>query len=187
MRNYSTKSRFIACLILITSASFVFLSFTYARYTAQAEGTGTASVALWGADSAIREIDVDVSTLSPGGSESFELIVTNTKNGKVSQTAQNYSIAVETTGNLPLKFSLAPTGEAPEGSRFVDVSGGLHFSGGKTAAAGGGFLPHTASATHAYTLTVSWPPDDTGAGYADEIDMVTLIVNAKQAVPGGTQ
>ena len=48
----------------------------------------------------------------------------------------------------------------------------------------GGFLPHTEETTHSYELTVSWPNDEKNEFvYADEIDLVTVTVDAKQTMP----
>ena len=48
----------------------------------------------------------------------------------------------------------------------------------------GGFLPHTDETTHSYKLTVSWPSNGKNEFvYADEIDLVTVTVDAKQTMP----
>lgn len=206
MKKNLTKSRLMGYLLLLTAASFGVISMSYARYTSQVTRTGTATVALWGSDATIEQkVPIDVDGLTPGGSQSFDFMITNTKEGKISQVAQEYSIKVETTGNLPLEFTLAPTDptdSAPNGSSFVNAGtdGKLELNSKNTAEATGGSLPHTDSVTHNYTLTVEWPTPTTAANgsgtgsiggiddakYADEIDLVTLTVSAVQALPNET-
>lgn len=207
MKKNLTKSRLMGYLLLLTAASFGVISMSYARYTSQVTGEGTATVALWGSDATITQtFPVNVEALTPGGNQSFDFMITNTKEGKISQVAQEYSIKVETTGNLPLEFTLAskdPTGNASNDGSFVTTgAGGKLELNSNTAEATGGFLPHTNLVTHKYTLTVTWPTatattaaDGSGTGgidgsddakYADEIDLVTLTVSAVQALPKET-
>lgn len=169
-------------MLLVAIAGMVVLPATYARYRTQVQGNGTASIAAWGSASAISKITIDVSQLYPGSEQAYKFEITNTKGGVVSDTAQEYSIIVETTGNLPLEFALASEGQAAQGSQFVTGTGNMTVNGGK-AEATGGFLPVGTSVTHTYTLTASWPEGSTAADYSDEIDLVTLTVDAVQASP----
>ena len=124
-----------------------------------------------------------MSELTPGKTSLYKFKVTNKKDGKVSQVGQEYSITVETTGNLPLKFVLTPDGASSGGSLAKTGSGSLTFTDGKSVVKGG-FLPHTEETTHSYELTVSWPNDEKNEFvYADEIDLVTVTVDAKQTMP----
>lgn len=184
MKKHLTKTRILFYMLLVAIAGMVVLPATYARYRTQVQGNGTASIAAWGSASAISKITIDVSSLEPGTSMDykFEIKNENEKGGGVSDTAQEYSILVETTGNLPLKFTLSSIGDAPQGSSFVTKVGDMTVVDGK-AEATGGFLPHTVSVTHQYELRVSWPGDAADADYADEIDAVTLTVDAVQASP----
>ena len=98
---------------------------------------------------------------------------------------QDYSIIVETTGNLPLDFALTYDNSNPDHQGlFVNTgeNGTLTFNG-RMAAVRGGRLPHSVSAIHTYTLAVSWPEDKAGTEYTDEIDLVTLTVSSEQTVP----
>ena len=65
---------------------------------------------------------------------------------------QDYSIIVETTGNLPLDFALTYDNSNPDHQGlFVNTgeNGTLTFNGGM-AAVRGGRLPHSVSAIHTY-------------------------------------
>lgn len=130
-------------------------------------------------------IDINVSGLRPGDKKTYIFEVTNTENGVTSEVGQDYSIIVETTGNLPLDFALTYDNSNPDHQGlFVNTgeNGTLTFNGGM-AAVRGGRLPHSVSAIHTYTLAVSWPEDKAGTEYTDEIDLVTLTVSSEQTVP----
>lgn len=186
MRKQLTKSRVIGYLLLLTAASVGVLSVSYARYASQVSGEGTVSVAVWGADTTIEPLSIDVSGLTPGETKKYLFQVTNTKEGKTSQVAQEYSFTVETTENLPLSYNLSEGSSNPAGIGTTiagsDGTGELVFQDGK-AELTGGILPHTTPVTHKYTLSVTWPEAEGGADYADEIDLVTLTVKADQIMP----
>lgn len=187
MKKQLTKIRLIGYLLMLTAVSLGVLSLSYARYADQVIGEATAKVAFWGSDTAIDQLPIDINGLAPGGKKEFSFLITNEKGGKVSQVAQDYTVSVETTGNLPLEFILTPTGTAPTDSKFVTTDGSdgkLNLSSGNTAVANGGFLPYITPVTHKYTLTVSWPDGAVDSDYAEEIDLVTLVISAKQVLPG---
>ena len=167
MGKHLTKTGIAGYGLLLAAASISVWSFSYARFTAQENGMASATVAAWGSGSST--IDINVSGLRPGDKKTYIFEVTNTENGVTSEVGQDYSIIVETTGNLPLYVN---TGE----------NGTLTFNGGM-AAVRGGRLPHSVSAIHTYTLAVSWPEDKAGTEYTDEIDLVTLTVSSEQTVP----
>lgn len=183
MGKHLTKSRIAGYGLLLAAACISGWSLSYARFTAQEKGMATATVAAWGSGSST--IDINVRGLRPGETKNYIFEVTNTENDIVSGVGQDYTIAVETTGNLPLDFALTNDGSNPaHGGRFVNTgeNGTLTFNDG-TAAVRGGYLPHSVSVTHTYTLAVSWPMDRAGTEYTDEIDLVTLTVSSEQTVP----
>ena len=183
MGKYLTKSRIAGYILLLAAAGISAGSLSYARFASQENGQAAASVAAWGSGSST--IDINVSGLRPGDARNYIFQVTNTEKGITSEVGQDYSIVVETTGNLPLDFSLAHESGNPDmNGTFVNTgeSGKLIFDDGK-AVIQGGYLPHSVSVSHTYTLTVSWPQSQDSTEYADEIDLVTLTVSSEQAVP----
>lgn len=185
MKKQLSKIRIFGYLLLLAAASLGVVSVTYARYSAQAGGEGTVAVAAWGTDAVIQPLSIDVSGLTPGSKKEYTFQVTNTKDGKTSQVAQEYTFIVETTENLPLVFNLSAGTSNPAGvGTTIATENSLAFTNGK-AELSGGMLPHTESVTHEYTLSVSWPDEENSklADYADEIDMVTLTVKADQILP----
>lgn len=174
MKKYFTKSRIIGCFLLLALASTGILTTSYSRYIHQASASGVAAIAEWGSESIFT---IDLKDLAPGDSAEYAFIVTNKKDGKVSQAAQEYRIRVETMGNLPLVLTLTP--EAAGAGLGTVIPAGS----GESLDLPGGVLPHTAEASHRYTLTVGWPDDRTESSYTDEIDLVTVTVKAEQLLP----
>lgn len=175
MKKHLTKSRIIGYLLALAAASMGILSISYARYTEQAGGSGVAAIAAWGAESTF---SIDVEDLVPGTSIEYTFMVTNKKDGRVSQVAQEYSIKVETMGNLPLTLKLSPDTAADDNTGRV-----ISEASGESLDLAGGTLPHTTEASHQYTLKISWPAETADVTYADEIDLVTVTVKADQQLP----
>ena len=183
MRKHLTKSRIVGYGLLLAAAGISAWSLSYARFTAQADGTAAASVAAWGNSSTA--IDIHVNGLRPGKTKDYIFSVTNMEDGVISEVWPYYSIGVETTGNLPVEFALTPEISSPDhGGTFAETgeNGKLTLNNGM-AVVKGGYLPHSVSVIHTYTLAVTWPEEQTGTEYADEIDLVTLTVSSEQTIP----
>ncbi len=167
---------FLLYLALVTS---LILSVTLARYSSGAEGTGTATVAAMAGD-ASSTLRMSLDGMTPGGEDrTLEFQVVNFTADAVSEVALDYRITVETTGNLPLVFTLA----ADEGENRV--AGGTILNGVKSETLTGGAFPlREAGQTHTYTLTAGWPETVNDGGYSREIDLVTVNVEARQRLSG---
>lgn len=181
MKRRLTPGRAVLYLLYLTIACTLVVSATYARYSSDTRGQAAATVAAVALDvtsSASRlDLTAHLQKMHPGETRKIEFSVTNQKDGRISQVSQDYSIAVNTTGNLPLTYQLAPLSQNPEGT-FVQQNG---ITADHTITWPGGMLPGSGSGiTHTYTLTVSWPSDQTDERYASEIDLVTLIIDSEQ-------
>ncbi len=178
MKKQLTMGRIVCylfCLLLVCTAVF---GVSYARYTASLNGKASAAVAAVAMDGKISSQDITVSDLQPGDEKTIQFEIVNFSADKTSEVAQNYTIIVKTAGNLPLSIALAP-----DGSETETAGGWKNTEKGLWATESAGFLPASVGTKHSYRLTVSWPADQVKPEYADEIDMVTLIIDAEQAVP----
>lgn len=175
MRKHLSKSRIMVYLLLVTVATLLVLSMTYARFTSAVDGNGKAALAVW--ESQSDALTIDVGGMKPGTVKTYEFYITNSKDGVTSDVAQIYTFTVESTNNLPLAYQLSPVGSSTAGTMILEQS--LDMSQGKSRLSGGR-LPHTTAVRHEYILKITWPKGQTAAGYADEIDMVTLTVDAEQ-------
>lgn len=182
MKKNLTKVHLIGYALLLIIISFSVLSITYSRYLSKINGNVVASVAVWNSDVS-GDLIVDTSGLSPGKSKNYTFKITNTKEGKISEISQEYKIRLETTKNLPLIFTLTGTNEKNNGQLITKQDGILIVDENGKATSGAGILPHSAEAVHSYTLDVTWDSNQPQSEYADEIDMITLTVEAKQVDP----
>lgn len=177
MRKHLTKRRIVCYLSYFALICMLAFGVTDARYYSEVTGMGTARTAAVEMNTEIDLTD-QLQGVVPNGKKEIEFSVNNFKDGSISDVAQEYTIAVTTTGNLPFKYELK--GDSSESGTLADIGPAavgysLVWSGGK--------LPTGASATHKYTLIVSWPSDMASDSYADEIELVTLTVDAKQVKP----
>lgn len=158
---------------------------TLSRYMTTITGHATATVAsvdMNVAENEARTMSFDITGLKPGGQMTYTFNICNFSRNKASEVALDYLIHVTSTGNLPLTFALESTAANPEGSK---MAGALELPSGTTVwtTASPGYLPHSVNTTHTYTLTVSWPTSANDAKYANEIDSITINVDAQQAMP----
>lgn len=177
MKNNISGFRITGYLLLLIAATLMILSFSYAKYTKKVNGTASAVVALWGSTSSTQSIDI--SGLRPGSEKEITMVIKNTKDDKVSEVTQDYSITLKTTGNLPLQYAIQGKSDSAGKGSMINNVDNLTFTNGNITLQGGS-LPHTDSVKHTYTIKVKWPDEKKEAVLADEIDMLTLIVDAKQ-------
>lgn len=190
MKKHLTKSRIIFYLFYLSLACTLVMGVTYARFTSQVTGTASARTAAVALDSSL-DLSSQLQGLKPGKTIEIAFDVTNfsgkgTGSDKlVSEVAQEYSITINTTGNLPLNYEITcNNGSSSSDAAAADVGSYVAPpSEGDSNIWTGGFLPTGAEATHRYTLKVTWPKEKNDYLYSDEIDLVTLKVDAYQALP----
>jgi len=111
----------------------------------------------------------------PGDSMDIEVWVRNWENSgmeKISGYNQAVNLELQTTGNLPLEFTLKENGTGPDlfsanygpNSYISDV---LTFTAGE-------------KETKEFTLTVTWPENKNDELYKNEIDYLQLGLRAEQ-------
>lgn len=177
MSKHLTTGRVVRYLLLLTVVCAVVLGVTFARYATTVQGQGSADVAavalgLTGGSGAV-DLTSQLEGMKPGDTRTVNFKVTNASDRTTSEVTQAYSVSIETTGNLPLEFSLAST-SASKGTAATTNSD-LTWAGGE--------LPYGSNVTHSYTLTVEWPNAKVDSALAYEIDRVVLKVDAQQTQP----
>lgn len=187
-KKYDRLWLYLLYLGLVTT---LILSVTLARYASTTGGSGTATVAAMAGGG--EPIHMIVENMLPGSApQTLQFKVVNYKDNAVSEVALDYEITVETTGNLPLKFELAAAGADAAGTTVQTGAILATGDGAKSQTLTGGCFPLITDAggnaltkqAHTYTLTVTWPKAQSDAGYADEIDLVTVSVSARQQLAG---
>lgn len=178
MEDKQNKRRIISYLLCFTLACLVVLGVTYARYKSSVSGIGTATTAKVALNSSADLSNV-LKNMKPGESRDIDVSVSNQNlsENKVSEVTQDYTITVKTTGNLPLEFSLREKNLNGEGAY---VKQDPLNNGNNSVVWSGGQMPHSEIVTHDYTLSVKWTESNKDSAYADEIDKITLAVDAEQ-------
>lgn len=176
MRRSEKKKKWIlyaaVLLLCLTAASVYAVGTLQARYSSRASGSGGASVALWASTQTV--------TLNgtlpaqPGGSCTYPISVSNTKDGKTCEVSQSYSITVKTAGNLPLSFSL--TRDGTEVGTFTESAGAPDW----TVEADDMAFPAGTAGTHNYVLTVTWPAGQTDEALMGLPDFIQIDITARQ-------
>ncbi len=174
--------RYLAYLALVTT---LITSSTLARYAFQGGLDVKNQVAAFATGSQIN-FNMPLDDMAPNSSKEVTFSVVNYEGSRDSEVVLEYDVQVETTGNLPLTFSLAgPEGfdasgadnQLVEEGELALVSDGARKKGTAT----GGRLPIGERVSHDYRLIVSWPVTDEAADYSNEIDMLTVTVSSRQA------
>lgn len=180
-RQVSRKS-IIKYLVYVLIVAMAFTTTSLARYRESDEGMANAQIAIFAAGSESTRLTFPAGGMSPGSTADMQFTVTNYGDGKNSEVVLGYSVKIDTTGNLPLEFTLASNGE---------VTGADNIEAGPldplTRVATGGKMPMGSMerVTHSYTLTAQWPDTETDGKYSNEIDMITVYVEAQQLNPAG--
>ena len=186
----SGKGRLWLYLVYAIAVTAMAATVTLSRYTAAATGVGTAAAAQFVAELTPLTVSPEQLPDAPGKSAGISFSVTNEKEGSVSEVAQTYTVTVRSSGNLPLTFTLAPSGSTPAGvgTQIAEtvltaepLSAQEGISAGTPAAQGS--FPAGTGCVHAYTLTVAWPEGKNSADYANEIDALQIEVRTEQVAP----
>ena len=171
MKKHLVPGRIICYLLFLTVVCTLVFGASYSRFASQATGTGTANIAEVALNSQI-DLSEKLKGMVPGDTRAIEIQVSNRKDGAISEVAQSYTVSIETTGNLPLAYSLS--------TKDTPTTGHALVQGGNPLVWTGGLLPHTDPTTHTYILTVSWPSGNAAPALTNESDLVTITVDSKQ-------
>lgn len=173
------KKQILSYVLYLTLACVLIIGLTYARYRSTVTGTATAAVAKVDLNSKADLSDKLTSLTTPGNFVDIDVTVSNSKETSVSEVTQDYTIKVETTGNLPLEFTLTKKNPDAEGQYVSTEASSDDTENSKVWS--GGQMPHSKVTEHTYVLNVKWKDTGKDAKYAFEIEKVTLTVDAKQA------
>lgn len=174
------KLRHLIYLVLVTS---VISSTTLARYAMEGDYGAEATIAAFVSET---DLNLDLGTHGPLAPGEDEEIIFHVKNydasGKVCEVPVDYEIQIETTGNLPLKFTL--TGSIASDQTDEDLGAVAGPLDKDTRCAKGGKLPSARSggaADHTYTLKITWPSNEAAEEYSNEIDHLSVKIKTEQA------
>lgn len=177
-KKHAVKLRYLIYLVLVTT---VISSTTLARFATRESVSVGATIAAFVSGTNL-SLDLGAQgALAPGETKTIYFSVTNSENGKICEVPVEYEMQIETTGNLPLQFSL--TGQKVSGETDDSLSA-LVGSLDATLCAKGGKLPSArigGETIHRYTLNLSWPQNKKAQEYSQEIDHLSVRIKTKQA------
>lgn len=175
-RGHITSMRVAVCLLVATLATMCVIGGTLARYTTGAESSDSARVAVFGHSESIEVPQDWTSHLVPGATKVYDLTVTNNSNDKISEVAQCYNIALKTSGNLPLQFTLVSVeGDTIIGS-FTESASATTCTFTSDSMSFGASV----EGEHGYKLTATWPPEQNSLTLAGVPEFIQIDVNVEQ-------
>lgn len=182
VNSYFKSRRWIKYLLYILLLTSVFTSATLAKYKDQASASATSMIAIFTPGIYTEDILIEESFV-PGESIGWDFFVTNfdKETGQKSETKIEYSIAIESTKNLPLEYTITPKTvyEEDDNQTASSVEESHIAVGGKLP------LALTEEMTHEYTLNISWPYEKNDNAYGGEIEWVAIGIDAIQVNPSG--
>ncbi|ATW23435.1 hypothetical protein [Candidatus Formimonas warabiya] len=172
------KLRYILFYIFILTLAAMGISFSRFSTTltnSGAENTTPPDIefSTWVLDYHAASVSLD--NMFPGDTRTIAIWVRNWQAGdpvKISGYTQNYNLELETTGNLPLEYTLADDEgkevnlSRPDSFRYIGETQQLSAD-----------MPETKE----YLLSISWPVEKKDFRYRNEIDYLELKIRAVQA------
>ena len=179
---YSQKGRIprkllhTAVIICVAVLCLTSVGITSAKYISQSHGNDSASVACF-SPSLVYDNNIDISDIKkPGDSTEKTFKVQNFSGDSVSEVTIKYTITLETTGNLPLRFTICDVSESNSVIWTCDgISGNQKYKYECPLV----FSPGTTQ-SHAYQLKAEWPAGQNGAQFAGLTDAVYVSVKWEQ-------
>lgn len=159
----------ILCAVVLCLTS---IELALAKYISEGNANDSASVARF-SPSLISDDDINISDIKkPGNSTEKAFTVQNFSSDSVSEVAMKYKIVLETTGNLPLRFTVLDSDESVIAVWICDgISGDQKYEYECPLV----FSPGTVQA-HNYKLKAEWPDAQNEAKFSGTTDAVSLSV-----------
>lgn len=174
----------IRWLLYCLTLALMISSVTLSRYISSVSGTDTASVAgvALSGNVGTQSFSIDIRDLGPGTEKNIPFEVLNYKDGKVSQVALSYAISLESTGNLPVYYTLEKVSTQPASETMAEPWDTFLASGSNTGVEtkSNGVLGFSGQTTHKYNLKIEWPQAKNDIRYSYEIDAVTVYIKSEQ-------
>jgi len=179
MKNKKTILMLLFLIVILTIIGIII-----ARYRSKANSSEEVDIAFYvfesGTISEKLSLDSMVPRIEP---YNYTLKVSNNQNGKVSETAIEYTIQIKATTNLPLNYSLVDE----EGNNIFEkknedgiiTEDDVYYIERISPVKELGLQKEE----HVYTLSISFPEEyKVNTEYADVIELVEITVDSKQKI-----
>ncbi len=168
------KNRILFYLFYAVLVTALVSTITLSRYSSTATGSGNVEVANIYIDGKYSsEFVVGLDNLSTTTEKYLDFEVVNFDDVNHSEVAQDYSISIKSTNNLPLTFSLINNGTTNQ----IESGDFVYNQSSESYQVSGGMLP-IGTSRHLYTLVVTVNSKD--IKYNKEIDAIELYIEAVQ-------
>ena len=186
----SIRLRHILLYLLIVSVATLGLSFSRFSTTLTNTGAQNGSDIVFSSWILDYEVDsIELKNIAPGWKKKINIRVRNWKSNGENTTSdydQSFNLELETTGNLPLEFTLREkqeeSGADSSGPNIFSRMGPYNYTSTEqifTVPSETGDSKQTKS----FILSMEWPEGDTDEYYKNEIDYIELSIRAVQAQP----
>ena len=173
--NRITMSVFLIALILLLVRT------TYSIFHSDTNGVIANKIAFYVVDTVPQTQEIKIGQVKPDGQDySYDIEVSNFKDGKVSEVDLDYTVQIITTTNIPVNYELyVNDGDTNVigNKEIIQDDNGMYFF--KYSPQVGSFV-HGVSKTDKFTLVVNFPQIYNDAAYQDLIETVEVTVNANQ-------
>lgn len=167
LKNSKYRLIILAGLLLFTSA--LLARFTYSKFVSTKTSSVDARVAFFLGDSGSwQKLNKEI---LPGDTLTYAIDVSNTKGNKMTETAVQYTLHLETFASLPLTYQLQEK-NASGNWQTIDFSKNQYtaklVSGAEVAK------------TQEYLLTVTWPEAEKDYSYSSQLKILRLGISTEQ-------
>ena len=166
-----------AVIICVAALCLASIEIASAKYIFQSHGNDSASVARF-SPSLVSDSNIDISGIKkPGDSTEKTFTVQNFSGDSVSEVTMKYTITLQTTGNLPLRFTICDMSE--DKSEEWDCNGTNGQQEYKYESLTTVFSPGTPQ-SHTYQLKAEWSNTQNDSKFAGMTDAVYVSVKWEQ-------
>lgn len=175
------KKIIILLLVLIIVVSTV--GTIIAKYKSEATAKKELEVAYYVLGTQLQNQTLKLDAMVPRDEPyKYGIVITNSENERISETAIQYTLQVKTTTNLPLNFALYIEGkddnqiidtqtiQDDDGMYYLNMTSGVKEMG-------------LEKEEHKYVLTINFPKEyKINSEYSDVIELVEITVDSKQKI-----
>ena len=177
------KNKRIIILLICVIAVLGIIGTTLARYINDAVSLGEFDIAyyVFGTDFQNKTLTLD-SMVPREEPYNYTIAISNFEEGRVTETAIEYTLKIKATTNLPLNYSLSLNGE--DENQIVDTNvaqdeDGMYYMVMTTEIKNFGLDKDV----HKYVLSITFPEEyKANSEYSDVIELLEIVIDSKQKI-----
>lgn len=167
--SFFTTRKLICFIVAIMFVLVLLSSSIFSKYELAFSATSSSTAGIMASGCTVALKDGSEEVHSPGDTASYIVTVSNTDTEQRSDVEMNYFFRIETTGNLPLTYTMSE-GTASVSDNTICITDDTFT------------LENTASQTKTYELTVAWSEQDNSQEFAGETELIKLSAVFEQRI-----